>query len=425
MLCRSQNHRIVSCAVALGLAFSAPVTTLWPAEASISAQKQVLSITVSGEAWVDDAALVSEANLYTGERVHLGAKTTAMLHIPGGFALVGAGSAFRVEPGGIRIEHGKLQLRQETPSTFAIESNLFQAYIDAAPGSPARAEFVATETGVRVTSLAGIVKLTATGGAETYSVHPGESALLGDQVPQVVPANSSAGEVTRLVSPVETDRGAQQLPAALQSPVYWNDLLRSGRLGRARVTLNDGSLLSLGSDSTLRVLQHDAAAQQTVLELAAGRMRGQVMKLTRPGAKFEIRTPSAVAGLVGTDFYLYVTPDFTELIVFDGIVSLTNIATGQAVNVSAGMKLVMHKSGQTEGPTQTTPQEIAQTQSSTNVPGVKHAGFHAWGGVIVVAAEAGTVLGLTLGLPSHPSMSPVTPGSPSGGPVEKPRPTAN
>lgn len=413
MFRRSQNRRIMSCTVALGLAFSAPATALWPAEEPSSAQRQVLSITANGEAWVDDAALVSEANLYTGERVHLGAKTTAMLHIPGGFALVGAGSVFRVESGGLRIDHGKFQLRQETPSPFAIETNLFQAHIDTAPGAPGRAEFVATETGGRVTALAGTVKLTATANAETYSVHPGESALLGDQLPQAVPANSSAGEVTRIVSPVEMDRGAQQLPAALQSPVYWNDLLRSGRLGRARVALNDGSLLSLGSESSLRVLQHDAAAQQTVLDLAAGRMRGQVMKLTRPGAKFEIRTPSAVAGLVGTDFYLCVTPDFTEMIVFDGIVRLTNLANGQAVNVSAGMKLLMRKSGQTEGPTQTAPREIAQAQSSTDVPQVQQAGtgFHQWTGVAIVAAEAGTVLGLTLGLPRNTPASPVSPGN--------------
>jgi hypothetical protein len=414
MLRRSQNRRIISCTVALGLALSAPATSLWPAEAPISAKRQALSITISGgQAWADDVALSSDANLYTGERVHLGSQTTAVLQIPGGFALVGAGSAFRVGPSGLRIEHGKFQLRQETPSPFAIESNLFRAHLDVAPGSAARAEFVATETGGRITSLAGIVELTATGDAETFRVHPGESALLGDQLPQAVPANSSAGEVTRLVSPVEMDRGTQKLPAALQSAVYWNDLLRSGRLGRARVALNDGSLLSLGSDSSLRVLQHDAAAQQTVLDLAAGRMRGQVMKLTRPGAKFEIRTPSAVAGLVGTDFYLYVTPDFTELIVLDGVVSLTNIATGQAVNVSAGMKLVMRKSGQTEGPTQATTQEIAQTQSSTDVPEIQQAqqGFHQWRGVAIVAAEAGVVVALTLALPTKPATSPVTPGN--------------
>jgi hypothetical protein len=409
MLRRSLNRRAASCAVALGLALSAPASALWPAEAPISAPKQVLSITADGEAWVDDAALVSEANLYAGERVHLGAKTTAMLHIPGGFALIRASSAFRVEPGGIRIEQGTFQLYEETPSPFAIESNLFQARLDAAPGSPARAEFVATEMGGRVTSRAGIVKLTTTADAESYSVHPRESALLGDQVPQAVPANSSAGAVTRLVSPVEMDRGAQQLTAALQSPVYWNDLLHSGRLGRARVVLNDGSLLSLGSDSSLRVLQHDAAAQQTVLELAAGRMRGQVMKLTRPGAKFEIRTPSAVAGLVGTDFYLYATPDFTELIVFDGVVSLTNLATGQAANVSAGMKLVMHKSGPTEGPTQTRTAEVAQARTSTDVPETQQAqhGFHEWGGVVIVA-EAAAVVTLTMHLPIKPA-SPITP----------------
>ena len=226
-----QDRRIISYAIALGLALSAPIATLWSAKPPVNDRPLVLSITVSGgHAWVDDAALLADANLYAGERVRLETGTTAMLRIPGGFALVGAGSAFRVESGGLQIERGKFQLRQEVPSPFAIESKLFHARVGAS-GSAARAEFVTTETGGRITSLAGIVELTATGDATTYRLHPGESALLGDQVAQAVPANASAGAVTRFVSPVEVDRGTQQLPAALQSPVFWNDLLHSGRQG--------------------------------------------------------------------------------------------------------------------------------------------------------------------------------------------------
>ena len=85
--------------------------------------------------------------------------------------------------------------------------------------------------------------------------------------------------------------------AAISAPVFWNDDLRSGRTGRAHVTLTDGSQLYLGSNSTMRVLQHDAQAQQTSLDLLIGRLRGLVVKLSRPGSNFEIRTPVGVAGL--------------------------------------------------------------------------------------------------------------------------------
>ena len=94
----------------------------------------------------------------------------------------------------------------------------------------------------------------------------------------------------------------------------------------------------MGSDSSLRILQHDAQAQQTSLDLLLGRMRGKITKLTRPGAKFEIHTPVGVAGLVGTDFSLVVTNDYVELMVFEGEVRFTNLS-GQAVSVTAGNML--------------------------------------------------------------------------------------
>src|ERR1700676_2854038 len=142
----------------------------------------------------------------------------------------------------------------------------------------------------------------------------------------------------------------------------------AARPRRARVSLNDGSLLNLGSNSALRVLQHDAQAQQTSLDLAVGRMRGQVVKLSRPGAKFEIRTPAGVAGLVGTDFYLLATPDYTELIVFEGVVRFTSIANGQAVTTPAGMKLRISQDGAIAGPLVASPEETKEAKDSTDVP---------------------------------------------------------
>ena len=41
-------------------------------------------------------------------------------------------------------------------------------------------------------------------------------------------------------------------------------------------SLTDGSILSVGSDSELRVVQHDATSQQTSLELDYGKVRNPV-----------------------------------------------------------------------------------------------------------------------------------------------------
>jgi ferric-dicitrate binding protein FerR (iron transport regulator) len=165
---------------------------------------------------------------------------------------------------------------------------------------------------------------------------------------------------------VQIDRGSQVLVAEVSNRIYWNDDLRSGPTGRAHVALNDGSQLNLGSDSSLRILQHDAQAQQTSLDLLVGRMRGKITKLTRPGAKFEVHTPVGIAGLVGTDFSLLVTNAYTELMVFEGAVRFTNLS-GQSVSVTAGNMLRISKAGAFEGPSPTTPQEVQAAQNLTDI----------------------------------------------------------
>jgi len=167
---------------------------------------------------------------------------------------------------------------------------------------------------------------------------------------------------------VQIDRASQVLVAAVSNRIYWNDDLRSGPTGRAHVTLNDGSQLNLGSDSSLRILQHDAQAQQTSLDLLVGRMRGKITKLTRPGAKFEVHTPVGIAGLVGTDFSLLVTNDYAELMVFEGVVRFTNL-DGQSVSVTAGNMLRISKTGMFEGPSPTAAQEVQTAQNQTDITG--------------------------------------------------------
>ena len=64
-----------------------------------------------------------------------------------------------------------------------------------------------------------------------------------------------AGQVSALI-PAAT-RNAQ--PVKAKDDLQWNDLLQTAQSGRLRAGLTDGSILSLGSNSQLRVLQHDAA----------------------------------------------------------------------------------------------------------------------------------------------------------------------
>jgi ferric-dicitrate binding protein FerR (iron transport regulator) len=144
-----------------------------------------------------------------------------------------------------------------------------------------------------------------------------------------------AGEVSRVIPAVSIARGSKALTASPKTVVDWQDVVNTQANARARVALDDGSVLNLGADSSVRIVQHDAGAQQTDLEISIGKMRSQAQKITQPNGKFEVHTPAGVAGVVGTDFYVGYENNVMNVIVFDGMVRVCNLA-GVCVMVKAG-----------------------------------------------------------------------------------------
>ena len=156
-------------------------------------------------------------------------------------------------------------------------------------------------------------------------------------------ASQRAGEIKALI-PAAT-RNAKTAQA--KDELAWNDLLQTGPSGRMRAGLLDGSILSLGSGSELHVVQHDAASQQTILEMNLGKLRSKVVKLTRPDGKFQVKTPNAVIGVIGTDFFVSYEAGRTTVICYVGKVTVTalNNATvagnDQSANSAAPVPVVL------------------------------------------------------------------------------------
>ncbi|HLJ42075.1 MAG TPA: FecR family protein, partial [Candidatus Acidoferrales bacterium] len=145
-----------------------------------------------------------------------------------------------------------------------------------------------------------------------------------------------AGSISLILPKVELVRDAQTTPVQPPTPVYWGDVVNTGHMARARIKLDDGSVLNVGSDSSLTVVKHDASQQQTQIDITFGEVRSKVVHLAKPGASFQVRTPTGVAGVVGTDFYMAYTNSITHLVVFEGNVKFCNLAD-QCVMVGAGM----------------------------------------------------------------------------------------
>src|SRR5215475_13993010 len=222
-------------------------------------------------------------------------------------------------------------------------------------------------------------------------------------------AGQKVGAVDRVIPAVSIARGAKSITAAAKTPVDWADVVNTQASARARIALDDGSVLNVGSDSSVKVTKHDGAAQQTQLDLAYGKLRSQAQKITKTDGKFEVRTPAGVAGVVGTDFFLSheQTGGQMNLVVFEGLVKLCNSA-GTCVMVKAGQMSSVRSNDNSAptGPSQATLDILTQAVTATNMPdppsGLLQTGGHViskpWGialGVIAVAAAVAVPVAIT------------------------------
>ena len=219
-----------------------------------------------------------------------------------------------------------------------------------------------------------------------------------------------AGEVKALIP--AASRNTQ--PVKVKDGLEWNDLLKTDSQGRLRVGLTDGSILSLGSSSELKVVQHDAVSQQTSTELNYGKLRNQVVKITKPDGKYEVKTPNAVIGVVGTDFYVGYAGNQTTVICYVGKVAVTPTAgakvlksdnaspgSNSTVNLVAGQMVVIGPQVPPGGyEASSTPAPVAEASlRDTNVPdqplSVGKTGSHTLRNVLI---GVGAAVGLGVGL---------------------------
>jgi hypothetical protein len=195
-------------------------------------------------------------------------------------------------------------------------------------------------------------------------------------------AGQVAGHVDRVIPSASIARGSKTINAAAKTPVDWQDLVNTQASGRARVALDDGSVLNVGSDSSVKVEKVDAGAQQTSLELAYGKLRTQAQKIAKPDGKFEVKTAAGVAGVVGTDFYVGYSNDVMNVVVYEGLVRVCNNA-GVCVVVKAGqMTNVRHGDNSApEPPTQAPLDLLVSLTKDTEVGPRPGAGLETAGGI--------------------------------------------
>ncbi len=109
--------------------------------------------------------------------------------------------------------------------------------------------------------------------------------------------------------------------------VMAGDTLSTGP--KASLTLNwiDGTRMKMGPETVLTVLKcqlnKSTDARTSVFKLDTGQVWIRILKILTQQSKFEIRTPTATAGVRGTVFSVKVAPDGnTQISVYEGTVSV-------------------------------------------------------------------------------------------------------
>ncbi len=130
--------------------------------------------------------------------------------------------------------------------------------------------------------------------------------------------------------------GTDYSPATTGAVIRAGDWVQTDTKGRASITLPDGTITRLASDTQLELSSAHFTKQGNLHDVKlveqVGRTFTNVQHLVT-GATFDVQGKSATASVRGTKFEVYIKPDGTMTVkVFDGTVVLHNGSTSVIIN---------------------------------------------------------------------------------------------
>lgn len=144
-----------------------------------------------------------------------------------------------------------------------------------------------------------------------------------------------------------------------------NDIVRTKSGSKAEITFNDGNVVRIAEKSRISISEY-IGGSRGVVSVSTGKVEAVVTKemtkriATSLGAnKFEIRTPSAIAGVRGTDFFVSHIDNVTDVFVKEGVVAVQNLKFPDViVNVTAGNVAVIEQHKPPEPAKPAAPQDM-------------------------------------------------------------------
>jgi hypothetical protein len=151
------------------------------------------------------------------------------------------------------------------------------------------------------------------------------------------------------------------------------DVIQSGTDGKAKIAYPNGDNFVIGNGTSLVLPsiseKSDGTKKNSSLELIYGKVRALISK-SGPRNNMTVKTPSAVAGVRGTDFFTRSNPsDGTQITVLRGQVSMQTISKpDDIVQIKTGFTADSNlKAAENLKPIETTREELVTLQSESTV----------------------------------------------------------
>ena len=147
------------------------------------------------------------------------------------------------------------------------------------------------------------------------------------------------GKISRIVGDGRaTSEGVVRVLAA-DAPIHQDEVVTTGVAARLEVTLNDGTVLTVGEKARIAIdsfVYHPAGTVNRLKVAVAGPFRFVSGKLSKlPGADVAVTTPVATIGVRGTDFWGGPIDGHFGVFLIVGKVSVVN-AAGRALLAESG-----------------------------------------------------------------------------------------
>jgi len=151
-------------------------------------------------------------------------------------------------------------------------------------------------------------------------------------VPAVIAAKDTdkVGKITSVSGTVEVKKsgGSKKFKAFNGMAIAQGDTIITGKKSKATMDLDSDKEVTIGASTTLTISQlvksASAMGGKTKLTLKDGDVVIKVKKKLEGDSRFEIQTPTAIMGVMGTEFAVSANGQQTYLGVLEGIVRLTD-----------------------------------------------------------------------------------------------------